>query len=92
MAGGKGLEPLFAGPEPAVLPLNDPPASSAHTFPDPLPDVKENLVSWKILSHAPMTIPRIHPYRTWSPTCAMVLPPISTSLPAYAESHGLARG
>jgi hypothetical protein len=26
MAGGKGFEPLFAGPEPAVLPLNDPPA------------------------------------------------------------------
>jgi hypothetical protein len=25
VAGGKGFEPLFAGPEPAVLPLNDPP-------------------------------------------------------------------
>ena len=30
MAGGKGLEPLFAGPEPAVLPLNDPPAEICH--------------------------------------------------------------
>ena len=25
MAGGQGFEPWFAGPEPAVLPLNDPP-------------------------------------------------------------------
>ena len=27
MAGGQGFEPWFAGPEPAVLPLNDPPVS-----------------------------------------------------------------
>ena len=27
MAGGQGLEPWFAGPEPAVLPLNDPPTT-----------------------------------------------------------------
>ena len=46
MAGGKGFEPLLAGPEPAVLPLNDPPPSSAHTVPDPLSNVKENLVSF----------------------------------------------
>ena len=26
MAGGEGLEPPSAGPEPAVLPLDDPPA------------------------------------------------------------------
>ena len=28
MAGGQGFEPWFAGPEPAVLPLNDPPTTS----------------------------------------------------------------
>ncbi len=27
VAGGQGFEPWFAGPEPAVLPLNDPPVS-----------------------------------------------------------------
>ncbi len=28
MAGGQGLEPRSAGPEPAVLPLDDPPEGS----------------------------------------------------------------
>ena len=30
MAGGQGLEPWLTGPEPAVLPLDDPPATSEY--------------------------------------------------------------
>ena len=33
VAGGQGFEPWFAGPEPAVLPLNDPPVALGTIFP-----------------------------------------------------------
>ena len=32
MAGGQGFEPWFAGPEPAVLPLNDPPTTTPYSL------------------------------------------------------------
>ena len=40
MAGGRGFEPRLTGPEPAVLPLYDPP-NEVHIFPEVPSKVKE---------------------------------------------------
>jgi hypothetical protein len=51
VAGGQGFEPWFAGPEPAVLPLNDPPVSFLVIFPILSFDVKQKMVP-SFLHHA----------------------------------------
>ena len=43
MAGGQGFEPWFAGPEPAVLPLNDPPTITPYSL-DLLFNVKKKSI------------------------------------------------
>ncbi len=49
MAGGEGLEPSLAGPEPAVLPLDDPPASKFYYIRCRLLLSRHILISFRLL-------------------------------------------